>query len=161
MFVPAEPSPMICTLFWYILAVVYIPTNRFRRSLTLSKFEPIDLSIFAARIEMPSKSLIWSSTTSLKYPTLLRAFMNRNPKTAAITAKMITNGMKSISIVADAGAAAVSSEFSIPNALSVKPASATVCDSWITFSQSSVIAGETLWLLRFASLFCCSASLVL
>lgn len=66
MFVPAEPSPISCTLFWYIRVFYHIPTKCFRRSFTESKFADIARSIFAALIVKPSKSLIWSSTTSVK-----------------------------------------------------------------------------------------------
>jgi hypothetical protein len=66
MLVPAEPSPINCTLFWYIRVVYHIPTNLFNLSLTDSRLDDIDLSIFDALSVKPSKSLIWSSTTSWK-----------------------------------------------------------------------------------------------
>ena len=66
MFVPAEPNPISCTLFWYILVIYHIPTKCFRRSFIESRFADIARSILAALIVRPSKSLIWSSTTSVK-----------------------------------------------------------------------------------------------
>lgn len=64
--VPAEPKPMSCTLFWYILVNYHIPTKRFSLSFTESKLADIARSIFAALKVKLSKSLIWSSTTIWK-----------------------------------------------------------------------------------------------
>ena len=67
MLVPAEPSPITWTLFWYIRVVMFghIPTMFLSLSLTLSKLDEMVRSILEVLRVSPSRSFIWSSMTSV------------------------------------------------------------------------------------------------
>ena len=66
--------------------------------------------------------------------------MNMKPKTPAITAKIAIRGMKSISIVADAGSETFNPS-SIAIALSVSPCAAVSCATSIVFEYTATKLG--------------------